>query len=67
MISKESQVTIFFGIVKIMATTVGETAQTSLMINLDLDGYPYLERNKIKLWETTLKKGNYICKKTKIK
>lgn len=66
MISKESQVTIFFGIVKIMATTVGETAQTSLMINLDLNGYPYLERNKIKLWETTLKKGIYICKKTKI-
>jgi hypothetical protein len=66
MISKESQVTIFFGIVKIMETTVGETAQTSLMINLDLNGYPYLERNKIKLWETTVKKGTYICKQTKI-
>nr|WP_232288616.1 DUF5643 domain-containing protein [Bacillus cereus] len=38
----------FFGIVKIMATTVGETVQTSLMINLDLDGYPYLKR-EIKL------------------
>ena len=25
-----------------MATTVRETAQTFLMINLDLDGYPYL-------------------------
>ena len=48
MISKESQFTIFFGIVKIMATTVEETAQTSLRINLDLDGYPYLER-EIKL------------------
>jgi uncharacterized membrane-anchored protein len=44
MISKVSQVTIFFRIIKIMVTTVGETAQTSLMINLDLDGYPYLER-----------------------
>ena len=31
-----------------MATTVEETAQTSLRINLDLDGYPYLER-EIKL------------------
>lgn len=48
MLCKESQVTIFFGAVKIMATTVGETAQTSLMINLNLDGYPYLER-EIKL------------------
>lgn len=48
MICKGSQVTIFFGIVKIMATTVGETAQTSLMINLDLDGNPYVER-EIKL------------------
>nr|WP_240514665.1 DUF5643 domain-containing protein [Bacillus cereus] len=27
----------------------------------------FKERNKIKLWETTLKKGNYICKKIKIK
>jgi uncharacterized membrane-anchored protein len=48
MISKESQVTIIFRIIKIMATTVGETAQPFLMINLDLDGYPYLE-GEIKL------------------
>ncbi|WP_026575633.1 hypothetical protein [Bacillus sp. UNC438CL73TsuS30] len=32
-----------FGNLKIMETAVGETAQNSLMINLDLDGYPYLE------------------------
>ncbi|WP_235824985.1 COG4705 family protein [Bacillus salipaludis] len=50
-----------------MAITVGETAQTSLMINLDLDGYPYLKRNKIKLWETTLKKGFFILEENQNK
>ncbi|WP_350338890.1 hypothetical protein [Paenibacillus sp. UMB7766-LJ446] len=36
MLNKVSQVTIFFGIIKILATTVGETAADLLIQNLNL-------------------------------
>ena len=47
MISKESQGYHIFGNC-LRLWQPGETAQTFLMMNLDLDGYPYLER-EIKL------------------
>ena len=64
MISKESQAYHIFG------NYLSYGNHSADFLNDEL-GFGWVslfrERNKIKLWETTLKKGNYICKKTKIK
>ena len=67
MLSKESQATRFLN----RQDYGNHCGRNSVDFLNDKLGFGYVslfrERNKTKLWETTLKKGNYKCKKTKIK
>lgn len=63
MISKELQITIFFEIVSIMATTSGEADRLTECLTWIWIGIPF--KNKIKLWETTLRKEIIYARKPK--